>query len=148
MDHEWSTSALGEDQVGWDWFSLQLSDGRDLMFYQLRNNDGGIDPFSSGTVVRGDGTSRRLSAEDVNIQVLDTWESPHGGKYPIKWRMSLPADEFEVEIIPYVKNQELDVSIRYWEGAVELTGTSKGRPIAGKGYVEMTGYADTSGGRS
>jgi predicted secreted hydrolase len=148
MDHEWSTSALGEDQVGWDWFSLQLSDGRDLMFYQLRNNDGGIDPFSSGTVVRGDGTSRRLSAEDVNIQVLDTWESPHGGKYPIKWRMSLPSEGIEVQIIPYVKNQELDVSIRYWEGAVELTGTSKGRPIAGKGYVEMTGYADTSGGRS
>jgi predicted secreted hydrolase len=148
MDHEWSTSALGEDQEGWDWFSLQLTDGRDLMFYQFRNNDGGIGLFSSGTVILEDGTTRRLSAEDVNIQVLDTWESPRGGKYPIKWRMSLPSDGIEVEIIPYVKNQELDVSIRYWEGAVELSGTSHGRPIKGKGYVEMTGYAGSPGGRS
>ena len=148
MDREWSTSALGPDQVGWDWFSLQLSDGRDLMFYQLRNIDGGIDPFSSGTVVFGDGTTRRLSADDVTIQVLDNWESPHGGKYPIKWRMRLPFDSTEVEIIPYVKDQELDVSVRYWEGAVELSGTSNGRPISGKGYVEMTGYATGLGGRS
>lgn len=148
MDHEWSTLALGEDQVGWDWFSLQLSDGRDLMYYQFRNNDRGTDPFSSGTLILEDGTTRRLSADDVNIQVLDTWESPRGGKYPIKWRMRLPSDGIEVEIVPYVKNQELDVSIRYWEGAVELIGTSHGRPIEGKGYVEMTGYAETSGGRS
>jgi predicted secreted hydrolase len=148
MDHEWSTSALSEDQEGWDWFPLQLSDGRDLMVYQLRNIGGGVDPFSSGTVISEDGTARRLSAEDVEIRVLDTWESPHGGRYPIKWRMDLPLDGIEVEIVPYVKNQELDVSVRYWEGAVELSGTSNGRPIKGSGYVEMTGYAGASGGRS
>ena len=148
MDREWSTSALAEDQVGWDWFSLQLSDGRDLMFYQLREIDGGIDPFSSGTVIFEDGSTRRLSAEDVTIQVLDTWESPHGGEYPIKWRMRLPIESIEIEVMPYVKNQELDVSIRYWEGAVKLNGTSNGQPISGNGYVEMTGYATGSGRRS
>ena len=148
MDREWSTSALGEDQAGWTWFSLQLSDGQDLMFYQLRDLDGGIDPFSSGTAIFEDGSTRRLSADDVTIQVLDTWESPHGGEYPIKWRLRLPSESIEIEIIPYVKNQELDVSVRYWEGAVKLKGTSNGRPISGNGYVEMTGYATGSGGRS
>lgn len=147
MDREWSTSSLGEDQVGWDWFSLQLSDGRDLMFYQLRHRNGSVDPFSSGTIIFEDGSTRRLSVDDVTIQVLDTWKSPHGGEYPIKWRMRLPADSIEIEIVPYVENQELDVSIRYWEGAVKLNGTANGRPISGNGYVEMTGYATGSGGR-
>ena len=147
MDREWSTSSLGEDQVGWDWFSLQLSDGRDLMFYQLRDGNGRVDPFSSGTIIFEDGSTRRLSVDDVTIQVLDSWQSPHGGEYPIKWRMRLPADSIEMEIIPYVENQELDVSIRYWEGAVKLNGTANGQPISGNGYVEMTGYATGSGGR-
>jgi predicted secreted hydrolase len=88
-----------------------------------------------------------LSVDDVTIQVLDSWQSPHGGEYPIKWRMRLPADSIEMEIIPYVENQELDVSIRYWEGAVKLNGTANDQPISGNGYVEMTGYATGSGGR-
>jgi hypothetical protein len=48
LDREWSTSALGPDQSGWDWFALQLDDGRELMFYRLRRKDGGMDPFSTG----------------------------------------------------------------------------------------------------
>ncbi len=60
MDREWSTSALGADQVGWDWFALQLSDGRDVMIYRLRRRDGSIDPFSAGTIVGADGLARPL----------------------------------------------------------------------------------------
>ena len=148
MDREWSTSALADNQVGWDWFALQLSDGRDLMFYQLRLQDGGIDPFSSGTVTGADGSTLPLASDDFQIQVLDRWESPFGGSYPSKWRVGISAASLDLVITPYIKNQELDLSVRYWEGAVQISGTSSGQPIGGSGYVELTGYAARSGGRS
>lgn len=92
MDHEWSTSALGKNQVGWRWFALQLSDGRDIMFYQLMRDDGKISSFSSGTVVYADGSSRNLSLDDIDVDVTGHWQSPHSGvRYPSRWRMeSLP----------------------------------------------------------
>src|SRR5690606_2852699 len=55
MDREWSTSSLSAGVEGWDWLALQLSDGRDLMLYQLRQTDGSPSPFSSGSVVGADG---------------------------------------------------------------------------------------------
>ena len=147
MDREWSTSALADEQVGWDWFALQLSDGRDVMFYQLRLQDGGIDPHSSGTVIGADGSTFPLAWDDVQIQALDFWESPRGGSYPSEWRVSIPAAAVDLVVTPYIKNQELNASVRYWEGAVRLSGTSYGQPVSGSGYVEMTGYATRSGGR-
>ena len=147
MDREWSTSALADEQVGWDWFALQLSDGRDVMFYQLRLQDGGIDPHSSGTVIGADGSTFPLGSDDVQIQVLDHWESPRGGSYPSEWRVGITAAALDLVVTPYIKNQELDASVRYWEGAVRISGTSQGQPIGGSGYVEMTGYATRSGGR-
>lgn len=149
MDREWSTSAVTDNQVGWDWFALQLSDGREIMFYQLRQRDGSVDPFSSGTLIMPDGSARHLKRDDVRIEVLDEWQSPRGGSpYPSRWRVSIPSESLELDVRPYIANQEMNVSVRYWEGAVHFEGTSQGEPITGSGYVEMTGYADDAGGRS
>lgn len=141
LDREWSTSALGEDQVGWDWFSLQLSDGRELMYYQLRLQDGSADPLSSGVLVATDGSSQRFSASDLQIEVLDHWTSPHsGGRYPARWRLQLPEQQLDLEIVPLLADQELQTSIRYWEGAVAVQGHTAAGPVQGYGYVELTGY--------
>jgi predicted secreted hydrolase len=148
MDREWSTSALADEQSGWDWFALQLSDGRDVMYYQFRLRDGSVDPLSNGKIILDNGSALTLTPEDVQIQVLDYWESPHGGSYPSKWRMRIPSESTDLEITPYINNQELDVSLRYWEGAVWVKGKSQGQPISGNGYVELTGYATSSGERS
>ena len=84
MDREWSTSALAPDQVGWDWFALQLDDGRELMLYRLRQRDGGISPVSQGTLVAPDGATRALDRDAVEVVVLDHWMSPRGGtRYPV-----------------------------------------------------------------
>jgi predicted secreted hydrolase len=147
MDREWSTSVLGEDQVGWDWFALQLSDGRDLMYYQLRREDGNVDPLSSGIVVAADGAAIPLASDDVNIQVLDHWDSPRGGSYPSRWRLQVPSHSIDVVVTPYLADQELDLTVRYWEGAVRLEGDSAGQAVTGSGYVELTGYAAGSGRR-
>jgi predicted secreted hydrolase len=146
LDREWGTSALGKEQAGWDWFALHLSDGSDLMFYRLRRTGGGADPYSAGTLILPDGSGKRLSPEDVRIDALDSWVSPEGGaRYPSRWKLRLPSEELELEVVPLVANQELRASVRYWEGAVSVGGTARGKTIAGEGYVELTGYGETNG---
>jgi len=142
MDREWSTSSLGADLVGWDWMAIQLDDGRDLMLYQLRRADGSADRFSSGSLVEVDGTSRHLGLADFRIDVLETWSSPRDGtRYPSRWRVSVPAESLDLDIVPRLPDQELALAVRYWEGAVRATGRARGQPIAGTGYVELVGYA-------
>ena len=142
LDREWSTSALGTGLEGWDWFSLDLSDGRALMLFRLRREDGTRDPYDSGTWVTGPGESRRLAGDDFEIEVTDRWRSPDGAaEYPSGWRLRLPAEDLVLEVEPRVRDQELRLSVRYWEGAVEVRGTSHGTPVSGLGYVELTGYA-------
>ncbi|MEE8339419.1 MAG: lipocalin-like domain-containing protein [Xanthomonadales bacterium] len=140
LDREWSSSALAPDQQGWDWFALQLSDGSDLMFYNIRKNDGSQDEHSAGTWIAKDGASRHLSPNDLTINVTGEWESPEGGVYPSRWDIRLPEFELEITVTPVIDNQELFTTVRYWEGAVDVTGQRNHRPIKGRGYVELTGY--------
>jgi predicted secreted hydrolase len=143
FDHEWGTSQLGDGVVGWDWFSLRLEDGRDLMLYQLRQADGGASPHSSGTVVEIDGTTSTLARDDAVIEVLDRWKSTAtGAHYPVRWRLRVPTHDIDLEVRALLADAELDGSattgVIYWEGAVVASGSSNG-----EGYVEMTGYAGT-----
>ncbi len=141
MDREWSTSALSEEQSGWDWFALQLSDNSELMFYQLRRKDGQPDSNSSGSFILEDNTKISLKEQDVAIKILDSWKSPHSKiTYPSRWHLSVPVQNLDIEVVPLLNDQELNVSYRYWEGAVSVKGTKNGKPISGQGYVELAGY--------
>lgn len=184
MDREWSTSALSKAQTGWDWFALHLSNGADLMAYQIRRQDGTLDPHSQGVLIGPipDGSNTPsarsplagppsaglssagpvsgampgvggtadcdpyrneavpvipLSAQDLELTVTDHWQSPRGGRYPARWRLTVKPLDLALEIIPVLADQELDTFVRYWEGAVEV----KGETISGRGYAELTGYA-------
>jgi predicted secreted hydrolase len=145
-DHEYSTSALNEGAVGWDWFSLQLDNGAALMLFQIRRQDGSIEPYSSGTYVHSDGAVTSLSLDEWQLDVLDTWRSPtSGAEYPSRWQLSVPQLDLELAGSPLMADQELNVSTVYWEGAVEFLGTIAGEPVTADGYVEMTGYAPNAG---
>ncbi len=147
FDREWSSSALAPDQIGWDWFALQLSDGRDLMLYRLRTRDGGTDPHSAGTLVEADGTARSLAADDFQLDALAHWRSPRdGARYPSRWRLRVPSAAIDVEITPETPDQELNLTFRYWEGAARVIGTSAAAEVTGYGHVELTGYASGTGG--
>ncbi|GAB4578575.1 MAG: lipocalin-like domain-containing protein [Anaerolineales bacterium] len=147
MDHEYSTSALSDGQIGWDWFSVQLSNHTELMFFQLRRADGTVDPFSSGTVIYADGTTRPLAREDFTITVLNTWRSPRTeADYPARWQVEIPSENLTLTLEPWLPDQELQTSVIYWEGAVRVTGTASGQPLTGNGYVELTGYAEAFDG--
>ena len=98
--------------------------------------------FTTGTLVYPGGTTRSLALEDVELDVTETWTSPRGGTYPAAWRLRVPSEDLDLRITPFLADQELDVSVRYWEGAVRIEGTAGGSPVSGSGYVELTGYAD------
>jgi len=141
LDREWGSSALSKDQQGWDWFALQLSDGSDLMFYNLRQRDGERDEHSAGTWIDAAGMVTHLDHDDVAIEVRKYWESEHGSRYPIEWTMSVPKLDLQIDVVPVLRNQELITTVRYWEGAVDVEGLSGRQVVSGRGYVELTGYA-------
>ena len=147
-DHEFSTSALAPGQIGWDWFSIQLSNGYELMLFELRRSDGSIDLLSSGTLISPEGETMALSEEDFLISTQGKWKSEiSGATYPMGWQLSIPAADLVLELSPYLEDQELNLSITYWEGAVFVSGSQNGQEVSGQGYVEMTGYADSLEGQ-
>jgi predicted secreted hydrolase len=141
MDHEWSSSALEERQEGWDWFSIQLNNGYDLMYYQLREEDGSISEFTTGTLVDPDGNTSGFAHGDFYLEVLDEWVSPRtGSRYPVRWRLENPEHDIELELYSLIQNQEMNVSFTYYEGAIRIEGRMGRDAVEGHGYVEMTGY--------
>jgi predicted secreted hydrolase len=146
-DHEFSTSALGSDALGWDWFGLQFDDNRELMIGQIRLVDGGKEPTFGGLLINEDGSTRYLKAGDFTIQATGSWTSPHtGATYPSGWKISINGengDTLDFTATPLMEDQELhNGQIAYWEGAVRLSGD-----VTGYGYAELTGYADSMTGR-
>lgn len=147
MDHEFSTSALGDDALGWDWFGLHLDDGREVMVGQIRLTDDSRDPYFGGLLVNADGSTESLDAADFTITATGTWTSPHSGAiYPAGWEIVIMLDDGEtlsLTLTPLIDDQELHGGgIVYWEGAVRITGD-----VTGYGYAELTGYADAMTGR-
>ena len=148
LDREFSSSFLSDNQVGWDWFALQLDDDTELMLYRLRRADGTKSPFSSGTFVAQNGDTRRLTSDEFELTPIDEWTSPRSeATYPIAWRIEAPSLGAELAIEPKLRDQELSGSFRYWEGAIRVTGRMNGRQVAGEGYAELTGYAESLQGR-
>ncbi len=141
VDREWGSGGLGAQEVGWDWFALQLNDGSALMFYALRSTSGARDPHSAGTFTDASGVAQPLTAGAVAIEVTRTWKSAAGVRYPGAWRLRAPALALDLEVTPLLPDQELRGPPRYWEGAVEVRGMRGGRALGGRGYVELVGYA-------
>ena len=135
LDREWSSSALDRDQVGWDWFALQLEDGRELMFYRLRDKQGRTHPFSRGSLVQADGSSHALLPDAVELKPLRHWQAEDGARYPVAWRLQIAEYGLDLEVQALLDDQLMQHSVHYWEGAVRVSGSH-----SGSGYLELTGY--------
>lgn len=141
LDREWSTSALGGGVEGWDWFALQFDDQSELMVYRLRREDGTADVHSAGTFVDPSGRVTRLGVEDFDLTPVRRWTSPVSAvTYPVAWTVDVAPLGLSVEVEPWQEDQEMNVAVRYWEGAMRVKGTRGGRPVAGYGYLELAGY--------
>jgi predicted secreted hydrolase len=143
LDREWATNQLAPGQAGWNWFSIQLDDGTELMLYQMRRTDGSLDPNSSGTFIARDGASRHLRRDDYQLTPESYWTSPAtNARYPIAWQLSIPKLGIALRITTPLSNQELVVKpIIYWEGLIDVDSLRSGAKVRGQGYMELTGYA-------
>ena len=149
MDHEFFTHQLERDQIGWDWFSVQLTDNTELMLFRIRRKDGSVDPFSAATFVDARGQTTHLRSTDFSLTPAgETWTSPvTNAAYPIHWKVAVPKLGLDLEVKTALQSQELvggsgneTLTPSYWEGAVSYDGTRSGMKIRGVGYLEMTGY--------
>jgi predicted secreted hydrolase len=136
MDHEWGPLDLLEGG-GWDWFSVQLSNGQQYMLYFVRNQkDRIISRF--GTHVSPTGRSVRLGP--VSERETGSWRSPVTGvTYSSGWQLTVPGGHLDVT--PDLRDQELDLRSTqgnaYWEGDVSVQGIVGGAPVSGVGYTEL-----------
>jgi len=146
MDHEFSTAPIEPGIIGWDWFSLQLSDQTEIMIFLLRKEKGGLHAASSGTFIDGSGKSLHLTKDDFRVEVLDKWVSPRSrAVYPVRWRIKVFPLAIQLTVRANMSDQEMrtqDTSgVTYWEGSVSIAGSVAENPVSGKGYAELTGYA-------
>jgi predicted secreted hydrolase len=146
FDREWSTSVLGKDMAGWDWFSIQFDGGGELMLFQLRGHDGTA-AFTSGTMIAADGRSQSLENGAIQLTPLRRWKPDRtGAEYPVEWRAEVPGLDLTLTVKAAMPDQELRLAaVTYWEGATTVEGTRSGQPIRGLGYLEMTGYRSALG---
>lgn len=147
MDHEFGSNQLTEEQVGWDWFSVQLDNGCELMLYFMRRADGSYDPNSSGTFVDKSGKATHVSLAQFSQRAIGQWRSGHsGGVYPMGWVVKVPSLKLELNLTPSIDGQELvtknSTGVTYWEGSTSVSGKVGSEPVTGKAYVEMTGYSE------
>jgi predicted secreted hydrolase len=118
------------------------------MVYTIRDKDGSIDPYSSGTYIGADGSVTHVKQDEFKIEVSAKWRSPVSkADYPARWTVRVPTLGIKMEIAPLLADQELRLSFTYWEGAVHFTGQHAGQAISGEGYIEMTGYAQSIQGQ-
>ena len=145
FDHQWG-DFIAVGGGGWDWFAINLADGSDLMLSLVRSADGTY-PLVYGTLVLPDGTSRPVARTEITVDAVGHWTSTRtGASYPSGWRVRVSGAALDLTVVPTVRDQELDTrattGVVYWEGSETVTGTRSGRAVTGKGYVELTGYAE------
>ncbi len=148
FDHEWASNQLGTDQIGWNWFCIQLDDQTELMLYAMRRKDGTVDPVSSGTYIDAQGVTTHLRFEDFQLQPLRTWHSlKTDATYPLSWHVTVPSQAIDTTVSARLDDQELALpQISYWEGVTAISGTRAGRRLIGHGYMELTGYTGALAG--
>ncbi len=147
MDHEFGSNQLTEDQVGWDWYSVQLDNGCELMLYVMRRVDGKYDVNSSGTFIDKDGKMTHVTLDQFSQRALGKWKSPtSGGVYPMGWNLSVPSLKLQLTLTPTLQEQELvtksSTGVTYWEGSTSVTGKMGAEAVSGSAYVELTGYSE------
>ena len=147
MDHEFFSDYLAEHKVGWDWMSVQLDDGVDLMLFGIRDAQGGYGPDTFGTFVDAGGGAHPIAPGGVTFRPGRRWRSEAtGAQYPVQWVVEVPDLGLRLEVHPRIDAQEVrterGILPAYWEGAVRYAGERRGRPVAGVGYLEMTGYVE------
>ena len=129
LDREWSSQPLATSQTGWDWFSLHLDRGAQLMLFRVRQKDS--DGYLTGTWIDAQGHTQTLHNSDIQLTPLTT-TTIDGRNIPTRWSLKIPGKQLDITTEAVNPKAWMDLGIPYWEGPVRFEG--------GVGYLEMTGY--------
>lgn len=132
LDREWSSQYMLPDQQGWDWFSLHLQGGRQLMLFRMRHADG--QHYVSGNWIEADGQTEPLAADDIQLQPLASTDIA-GHRVPIAWSLKIARKGLDIHTSALNDNAWMGLATPYWEGPIRFEGSQEG-----EGYLEMTGY--------
>jgi predicted secreted hydrolase len=144
MDHEFSSSALDDQAQGWDWFGLPLDNGQAFTFARIHDVEGNS-IYALGSLTDSQGQRIDFDPNSITLTPLGQWSSPTTGvSYPSGWRLQSADGQVDIEVKPLRQNQELLLTILYWEGAAQVSGSINGQAVTGHGYVELTGYNQNS----
>lgn len=141
LDHEWSSTLLDSDAVGWDWLGANLTDGSALMAFKVRSRDGHA-IWAHAALRNRDGQVTAFNHDQVDFTPVRRWRSPRTNtSYPVS--MTLRTGALTWRLDPLMDDQELDsrqsTGAVYWEGAVRV---SRDGADVGNAYLELTGYAN------
>ncbi len=147
FDRQWGLD-ITDPGLPWDWFSLRLDDGADVMLYVYRDAQ---PPVAFGTVLPPEGAPWPLDDADFAITPTAWWTSPHTGiTYPVQWQIAIPPAELALTVTAVAADQELDVRATtvniYWEGLCTVVGTRAAQPAAGFAFVELANAGDAAAG--
>ncbi|MCA9071478.1 MAG: hypothetical protein KDA84_21270 [Planctomycetaceae bacterium] len=145
MDREFGRPVFQQKFGGWDWFAIQMDDGREIMVELFRSPQRKMLEESSLTLVDAKGNTRSYSPPDFSAVSTATWASPSTGiEYPASWSVRVPSLNLELQIEPSLPHQELDTRgvsrLIYWEGASRVQGQIENGEVSGQAYVELVGY--------
>ncbi len=139
MDHQWMTY-LGKG--GWDWFAVQLDNGKELVFWHIVNPDESV-KSKDLTIMFADHSV--YHTQDFTLEKMESWVSPQTGrKYGILWRVREARHGLELVVKAMHARQEIrlfeSMSVPvfpFWEGRTVVSGVLDGEAVCGKGYTEQ-----------
>jgi geranylgeranyl pyrophosphate synthase/predicted secreted hydrolase len=134
---------VDERQVGWNWVSAQLDDGTEFSVYPETYTHTGRSAGNHAITIDDQGARKHF--DDATVEPLAMWQSTQTFfDYPTRFRVKVPGAGIDVEVDAAFEDQEFITLISkpsFWEGRVEIKGTKHGKPVAGLGYVERSGFA-------
>jgi len=137
LDHQWGEQLSGLSAT-WDWFGLHLSDGSELMAYQVKDREGRVVQVLGSRV----DPLGRAEAVELAFVPLEAWTSPSGRTYTLFWRLTGP--ELDLRLRPLFQEGEIlsrTTRVAYWEGPVVGEGSFRGYSVQARGMGEFVAGA-------
>lgn len=128
FEHGWG-NGFSLVAVQWDYFQLQLADGRDILVAQVRHAADTPNFAYVGGIRSRSGKLTRLHEGDFTIRPTGTWRRDATCSYPSGWIITIRRQRFVVTPTP--RDQEVrSLYGSFWDGETAVTGAARGVGIA------------------
>ncbi|WP_339916394.1 lipocalin-like domain-containing protein [Yeosuana marina] len=126
----------------YEWFSLQLDNGTDLNLWNIFTADRTIPNDAKYKIMSAYvDDSNQYTISDFEIERLEYFVTPDNQKrYSKKWRLTSTSKNIDLTITANHTDSEVNItqlSFRFFEGSVSVSGTINGTTVSGVGFAEL-----------